>query len=74
MEEKVLQQLKKVFPDAEVKIIVDQLDGAHVVLNITSAKFKNLSLVDQHRLVYDTLAEFIKDGSVHALKLKTQAK
>lgn len=73
MEEKILKQLKKVFPDAEIKIIIDQLDGAHVVLDINSSKFKNLSLVDQHRLVYDTLADLIKDGTIHALKLKTHA-
>jgi stress-induced morphogen len=29
-------------------------------------------LVDQHRLVYDALAEPLADGMIHELRIKTQ--
>ena len=36
-------------------------------------RFDGLSLVEQHRLVYDALAEPLADGSIHELRIKTRA-
>ena len=38
----------------------------------TSPRFAGLSLVDQHRLVYDALAEPLADGTIHELRIKTK--
>ncbi|GEM_PF-5008668 len=51
MQQKLEAKLRETFPDSQIKLICDQLDGMHVSVTITSARFKNLNLVDQHRLV-----------------------
>ena len=65
-------RLKKGFEHAD--IAVDFSDGKHMFLEISSAEFAGLSLVDQHRKVYDCLQDLINDGYLHALKLKTNVK
>jgi stress-induced morphogen len=40
-------------------------------VTIESDTFDGLSLVDQHRLVYDALAAPLADGSIHELRIKT---
>eukprot|EP00922_Rhytidocystis_sp_ex-Travisia-forbesii_P030873 GHVS01045519.1.p1 GENE.GHVS01045519.1~~GHVS01045519.1.p1 ORF type:complete len:107 (+),score=12.92 GHVS01045519.1:17-337(+) len=42
----------------------------HFRVEIHSNKFEGLSLIQQHRLVYDALQQELKQG-VHALSLKT---
>jgi stress-induced morphogen len=43
----------------------------HWDLSIGSRDFFGLTRIQQHQLVYKALDEFIKDDSIHALKLKT---
>ena len=44
---------------------------SHFFVNIVSNKFSGLSIVEQHRLVYECLKEELADG-VHALRLATR--
>ncbi len=46
--------------------------GDHFQVIVASRRFDGLSLVDQHRLVYDALAEPLADGSIHELRIKTR--
>jgi stress-induced morphogen len=39
---------------------------------VTDAGFAGLSLVDQHRLVYDALSEPLADGTIHELRIRTK--
>jgi stress-induced morphogen len=39
---------------------------------VTSGRFTGLSLVEQHRLVYDALAGPLADGTIHELRIKTR--
>jgi len=39
---------------------------------VASPRFDGLSLVEQHRLVYDALAEPLADGTIHELRIKTK--
>jgi stress-induced morphogen len=39
---------------------------------VASPCFEGLSLVEQHRLVYDPLAEPLADGTIDALRIKTK--
>jgi stress-induced morphogen len=65
-----LENLIKVkFPEATFELIALVDDGEHYELKITSSKFANLSKVNQHKLVYETLG--IMDNRLHALSLKT---
>ncbi len=39
---------------------------------MASTRFDGLSLVEQHRLVYDALADPLADGTIHELRISTQ--
>ena len=45
--------------------------GDHLEVNVVSAKFAGLSLVQQHQLVYGALKNELKTETIHALALKT---
>jgi stress-induced morphogen len=69
-----LQDLLRVaFPDATELAVVDRTGGGdHFQVTVASPRFAGLSLVDQHRLVYDALAAPLADGSIHELRIKTK--
>jgi stress-induced morphogen len=65
--------LKGAFPDAAELDVVDRTGGGdHFQVIVQSARFDGLSLVEQHRLVYDALAEPLADGTIHELRIKTR--
>jgi stress-induced morphogen len=65
--------LERAFPDAQELSVVDRTGGGdHFQVSVASARFDGLSLVDQHRLVYDALAEPLADGTIHELRIKTR--
>jgi stress-induced morphogen len=61
------------FPDAGELRVEDRTGGGdHFQVVVASSRFAGLSLVDQHRLVYDALAEPLADGSIHELRIRTK--
>ena len=65
--------LKGAFPDAREVSVADRTGGGdHFQVTVESGLFDGLSLVDQHRLVYDALAEPLADGTIHELRIKTK--
>jgi stress-induced morphogen len=71
--EPLQELLDKAFPDATELSVVDRTGGGdHFQVTVASPRFEGLSLVDQHRLVYDALAAPLKDGSIHELRIKTK--
>ncbi len=65
--------LRRSFPDATQVSVEDRTGGGdHFQVTVASPRFVGLSLVDQHRLVYDALAEPLADGSIHELRIKTR--
>ena len=65
--------LRQAFPDAAELEVHDRTGGGdHFQVVVTSARFQGLSLVQQHRLVYDALAEPLADGTIHELRIKTK--
>jgi len=65
--------LQHAFPDATELSVVDRTGGGdHFQVTVASPRFEGLSLVDQHRLVYDALAAPLADGSIHELRIKTK--
>lgn len=64
------QRLLKDFPDAELQIIDLTGTGDHWRIDIKSSRFKGLTSIAQHRLVYQALDEFIPNA-IHALQLNT---
>ena len=65
--------LEQAFPDATEVSVVDRTGGGdHFQVTVASPRFEGLTLVDQHRLVYDALAAPLADGSIHELRIKTK--
>ena len=46
--------------------------GDHFQVVVADARFDGLSLVDQHRLVYEALNGPLQDGTIHELRIKTK--
>ena len=64
---------RRAFPEATDVAVVDRTGGGdHFEVTVTSSEFNGLSLVDQHRLVYDALAEPMADGTIHELRIRTR--
>jgi len=71
--ERLENLLQEAFPDAGGLEVVDRTGGGdHFHVTVVSPRFAGLSLVDQHRLVYDALAAPLADGSIHELRIKTK--
>ena len=62
--------IRKSLPDALIDV-KDLGGGDHLEVNVVSAKFSGLSLVQQHQLVYGALKNELKTETIHALALKT---
>ena len=65
--------LRQASPDASEVSVVDRTGTCdHFQAVIASPRFDGCSLVEQHRLVYDTLAKPLADGTIHELRIKTK--
>ena len=62
--------IKQILPDSQVDV-KDLGGGDHLEVNVVSAQFSGLSLVQQHQLVYGALRNELKTEIIHALALKT---
>jgi stress-induced morphogen len=61
-------------PDASVSVTDRTGTMDHFSIRVVSESFQGKNLLDRHRLVYDALAEPMKDGRIHALEIKTETK
>jgi stress-induced morphogen len=65
--------LRAAFPEASELAVEDRTGGGdHFQVVIATERFEGLSLVEQHRLVYDALAEPLADGTIHELRIQTR--
>jgi stress-induced morphogen len=64
--------LEAAFPGDEVSVEDRTGGGDHFQVTVASRRFDGLSLVEQHRLVYDALAAPLADGTIHELRIKTK--
>ena len=71
--ERLESLLRDAFPDAAEVRVVDRTGGGdHFQVVVASGRFSGLSLLDQHRLVNEALAEPLRDGTIHELRIKTR--
>jgi stress-induced morphogen len=65
--------LRNAFPDAAELRVEDRTGGGdHFQVTVASPRFDDLPLLEQHRLVNDALAEPLRDGRIHELRIKTR--
>ena len=65
--------LRQAFPDATELSVTDRTGGGdHFQVVVTSPRFNGLSLLDQHRLVNEALADPLRDGTIHELRIRTR--
>jgi stress-induced morphogen len=65
--------LEHAFPDASELSVEDRTGGGdHFQVTIATPRFAGLSLLDQHRLVNEALAQPLRDGTIHELRIKTK--
>jgi stress-induced morphogen len=53
-------------------VVYDQGGGDHLAAEVVAPQFAGLSRIEQHRLVYAAVKQYLDDGSIHALALKTR--
>ena len=71
--ERLESLLRDAFPDAPELSVEDRTGGGdHFQVTVGSPRFDGLSLLEQHRLVNDALAEPLRDGTIHELRIKTR--
>jgi stress-induced morphogen len=70
--ERLEQLLRDAFPGDEVSVEDRTGGGDHFQVRVTSARFDDLPLVEQHRLVYGALAAPLADGTIHELRISTK--
>jgi stress-induced morphogen len=65
--------LESAFPGASELDVIDRTGGGdHFQVVVTDASLTGLSLVEQHRRVYEALAAPLADGTIHELRIKTK--
>lgn len=62
--------LQKSFPNGIIKIIDFAGDQDHYSVEISDNQFKGLTLINQHKLVKNTLREIL-NKRLHAITIKT---
>ena len=71
--ERLENLLRDAFPDADDLRVVDRTGtGDHFHVLVRTPRFDGLSLVEQHKLVYSALAEPLRDGTIHELRITTK--
>jgi stress-induced morphogen len=71
--ERLQRLLEGAFPDASHLSVEDRTGGGdHFQVTVASPRFAGLPLLEQHRLVNEALAEPLRDGTIHELRISTK--
>jgi len=71
--EEIKKLIKESIPDASIEIKDLMGDNNHYTATIKSKLFKNLSKIEQHKLVYKSLKGKM-GNELHALSINTESK
>ena len=65
--------LRAAFPEATEVRVTDRTGGGdHFLVEVTSPRFDELPLLEQHRLVNAALAQPFEAGTIHEMRIKTR--
>ena len=71
--DEIKKMIKESIPDASIEIKDLMGDNNHYAAKIKASKFKNLSKIEQHKLVYKSLKGKM-GNELHALSITTEEK
>jgi acid stress-induced BolA-like protein IbaG/YrbA len=57
---------------SHLEVIDARGDGRHLIINITSNSFANLSIINKHKLVYKELDDYFKKDEIHAVNINAK--
>ncbi len=66
--------IRQAMPDATVSVTDRTGTMDHLQVVVVSEAFTGKTLLDRHRMVYQALAEPMKDGRIHALEITAKTK
>ena len=73
MTEQLEALLRGAFPEATEVRVTDRTGGGdHFLVEVTSARFEGLPLLEQHKLVNEALAAPFASGTIHEMRIKTR--
>lgn len=73
MQEKIRKRVLEKLGSCEIKISMeDGLDGTYAAIEVQSEKFRDISRIEQHRMVLKALEDLIATNEIHAVKIKTR--
>ena len=64
--EQITKLIQSAIPDADVSVTSD--DNVHFNAPIISSSFENLSLIDRHKMIYESLGDNMRQ-EIHALSI-----
>ena len=71
-ESDVKELVQKAIPDAHVEVIDTTGGNDHFQILVVSKEFQGKLLIDQHRMVQQSVESALKDGRIHAVQIKTE--
>ena len=72
--EQIKQKIEDNLPGSKAEILDPRHDGKHLKAIVTYPGFDGKSLIEQHRMVMDSLKNDIKKDFIHALSLETKVR
>lgn len=73
-EKELTDYIRRLMPDAVVNMVDKTGSLDHLKVIVLSDAFREKSLLDRHRLIYQALDAPMKDGRIHALELTAKTK
>jgi acid stress-induced BolA-like protein IbaG/YrbA len=67
----VVDLIEAGIPNSSCEVMDLTGTGDHFRAVITSSSFSGKTLIEQHKMVYGTVTEYMADQRIHALSLKT---
>lgn len=71
-EQELSDLIRAGLPDAEVRVTDRTGQRDHYIIQVKSAAFNGLNLMDRHRRVMGLLQPAMMDGRLHAAEIKTE--
>jgi stress-induced morphogen len=68
--EELRTRIEDALPGADVNVIDTTGGGDHFRAEIVSERFEGLTLIQQHKLIYDVFGDEV-GGAIHALSIRT---